>query len=107
MLKRSSNIPIRVADCEQTRRAIYKFRYKIYIEEMGKPYRNADHENRLLTDELDENATLLYAEESGEIVGTTRINWGSDPIAMCAFREPFDLDMFQEFPSHLLSFCSR
>src|SRR6185369_5792109 len=107
MLRKASIIPIWVADDEQTRRAIYRFRYKIYIEEMGKPYRNADHVNELLTDDLDQNATLLYAELNGQIVGTLRVSWGLDPAVIAAFSKPFGLEMFEAFSPTDFSFCSR
>jgi hypothetical protein len=74
---------------------------------MGKPYRNADHTEKLLTDDLDQTATLLYAEMDGQIVGTVRINWGSDRAVINAFHEAFSLEMFRDIPNSALSFCSR
>jgi|SRR5215831_530167 len=98
---------IRVAETDAERRAIYEFRYEVYIEEMGKPYSHANHERRQLSDELDGRATLLYAERAGEIVGTVRINWGEDPAASKAFAETCGLADFHRFPTRTLSFCSR
>lgn len=99
---------IRVAEKDEERLAIYRFRYEIYIEEMGKPYKNADHVNRLLTDELDDLATLLYFENEGEIHGTVRINWGKDDVAFAAFDNPnFRLSRFDRFASKAFSFNSR
>jgi predicted GNAT family N-acyltransferase len=99
--------PIHVAQTEDERRAIYTFRYRIYIEEMGKPYRHADHKNRMLRDPLDDEATLLYSTRNGEITGTLRINWGEDISALTSFAESCALAHFRPFPADSLSFCSR
>jgi len=99
---------IRIAETDEERRAIFAFRYRVYIEEMGKPYKNADHENKLLTDELDDCATLLYVETDNEIIGTVRINWGCEEKVM-SFYNNLDLALpyFSHFPSNLFSFNSR
>ena len=107
MLRKYSVIPIHIAESEQKRYEIYRFRYRIYIEEMAKPYRHADHEKKILTDPLDESGTLLYAEEDGQITGTLRINWGTDQTALDFFDKPFDLELFGDFPPGDFSFTSR
>jgi len=99
--------PIYVAQTEDERRTIYTFRYRIYIEEMGKPYRHADHKNKMLRDPLDDQATLLYSTRNGEITGTLRINWGEDISALTAFGESCALAHFRHFPANSFSFCSR
>ncbi|CUH97288.1 hypothetical protein P22_3415 [Propionispora sp. 2/2-37] len=59
------------------KKAIYHFRYQIYIEEMSKNIMDADYGRKLLQDELDEWAVLLYAQTGTEIIGTARINIGT------------------------------
>jgi predicted GNAT family N-acyltransferase len=98
---------IQVAHSDSEREKIYEFRYRIYIEEMGKPYAHADHERKILTDELDDGAMLLYATRNREVIGTVRINWGISHYALDFFRQMFDLEKFSAFPSPTLSFCSR
>jgi len=51
---------VEVATRERERNDIFQLRYRIYIEVQGKPY-PADHERRLLTDELDERGLLFYS----------------------------------------------
>lgn len=98
---------IRVAQTDEEKLSVYRFRYKIYVEEMGKPY-DADHANRLLTDHLDEVATILYFESEGEVHGTVRINWGKDDVSHAAFNTPqFALSRFDRFANKALSFNSR
>jgi len=98
---------IGVAHTDAEKRAIYELRYQVYIEEMGKPYRHADHERKQLSDQLDENATLLYSARDGRITGTVRINWGEDRQALSAFSKTCGLADFECFPARTLSFCSR
>lgn len=99
---------IKIAEDDEIKQRIYQFRYRIYIEEMGKPYQNADHQNKVLTDSLDENCTLLYAEHEGEIIGTVRINWGSDKGTFNYFdSSDFALGRFRCFPDESFSFNSR
>jgi hypothetical protein len=98
---------VRVAKTDAERRAIYEFRYQVYIEEMGKPYSHANHVQKQVSDQLDDHATLLYSERAGRIVGTVRINWGEDPAAFHAFFKSCGLANFQCFPNRSLSFCSR
>jgi len=98
---------INIAQTDDERSAIFKFRYQVYIEEMGKPYSHADHKRKQLSDPLDENATLLYSTVAGKIVGTLRINWGNDIEAINAFTQPCGLFNFRSFPASSWSFCSR
>ena len=105
---RSLTSSIREARTDEEKLAIFRFRYEIYIEEMGKPYPNADHAGKLLTDELDSIATLLYYEKDGEIHGTLRVNWGTDNLAFAAFDNPnFELTRFDRFDLKAFSFNSR
>ena len=64
---------IKLAISQEEKEAIYRFRYRIYIEELNKTHINADHNRRLLYDEGDEDATLYYAlNDDKKIVGTVR-----------------------------------
>ena len=99
--------PIHIAETEDERHAIYAFRYRVYIEEMRKPYRHADHQRKILRDALDEKAILLYATNNHEITGTVRINWGEDEDAFMTFSDLCALANFANFPADSLSFCSR
>jgi hypothetical protein len=97
---------IRFATAADDFEAIYRFRYSIYIEEMGKPMPGADHERRELRDELDACATQLFIERDGEIAATIRIVWGSDGIPE-SYTDWYGLDDFGEFPAPVFSFTGR
>lgn len=68
------------ADLEQ----VFRFRYRILVDELRRSHSDADHRLRRLRSALDESARVLVAvdDESGAIVGTLRVNFGSD--------QPFD-----------------
>ena len=97
---------IKQADTEEERERIFRFRYAIYIEEMGKPMPGADHERRMLRDEFDARSTQLYIERDGDIAGVVRIFWGRDglPPAYVAW---YGLGRFQPFPTSVISFTGR
>ncbi len=56
--------------------AVYRFRYSVYVEEMGRAQKYADHNAKIITDPLDVPAAhVLAAWEAGEVVGTVRYNF--------------------------------
>ena len=73
-------VRVQEATSRADREEIYRFRYRVYVEELKKPLPFADHERRLYTDELDEQARLLvaYDENAGTIVGTVRTMFGTE-----------------------------
>lgn len=77
----AASIEIKTAETDQERQRIYRFRYEVYVDEMGKKPRHADHIAKTITDDLDEAALLLYAEADGQLVGTVRLNYrGRQPF---------------------------
>lgn len=69
-------IVIRPAVTPDEFRAIYRFRYAVYVEEMARPQKHADHLAKFIIDPLDVPAAcVLAAWEAGEIVGTVRTNF--------------------------------
>lgn len=97
---------VRIATTENERLKIFQFRYSIYIEQQGKSY-NADHENRLLRDNADdEDSILLYTVNvKNEIVSTLRVNWGYKHFMQYDFMK---LPLFQScFSNDSVCFCSR
>jgi len=72
-----SSIKIGIAITPEEKREIYHFRYQTYVEEMSKHIEEGDYANKLLYDELDEWALLLYAKVGSVIIATERINIGT------------------------------
>lgn len=97
---------IRQAETDEERQRIFRFRYAIYVEEMGKPMPGANHEQRILQDDLDARSTQLYVERDGDIAGAVRIIWGRDGLPP-AYSNWYGLERFRAFPSSEISFTGR
>jgi hypothetical protein len=66
------------AQTAEEREAIYRFRYSVYVEEMGRYRGRADHEHQRLEDPEDEYSWHTYAREGDEILASTRLTWGGN-----------------------------
>ena len=69
---------LHTAESEEEKEAVYRFRYEVYVEEMGRYRAVADHEGRRFREPEDDTARIFYAAENGEVVATSRMNWGGD-----------------------------
>jgi hypothetical protein len=63
---------IRVAATPEEREAVCRFRYRVYVEELGKKLRHANHGEALLREPLDDDSVLLYALEGDNVLGSLR-----------------------------------
>jgi hypothetical protein len=63
-------IRIREASNHEELEAIFGFRYRIYVDEMGRPQKDADHDRRRIRDALDDTAFNLAAWNDERIVGS-------------------------------------
>src|SRR4051812_6581919 len=63
---------IRHADSLDDRQRIFRFRYEIYVEEMGRHQKYADHSARTVVEPFDATGHLFLAMEGDRIVGTAR-----------------------------------
>jgi len=75
--KKESPIKVCIATTPTEKREIYHFRYQIYVEEMSKHTADIDYNDKVLDDELDEWALLLYVKIGSEIIATERVNIGT------------------------------
>lgn len=100
------SLTIRQAETKEDRQEVFRFRYEIYVKEMGKPMPGADHSRWQLYDESDERATHLMALDNQELVGSLRIIWGSLEIPQ-TYPGWYGLGEFTEFPASALSFTGR
>src|SRR5258708_33002004 len=66
------------AESEQEREALFRFRYSVYVEELGRYGRIADHQGRRLIEPEDAHSVLCGVREGGEVVGTARVTFGAD-----------------------------
>jgi hypothetical protein len=65
----------RIAQTVEEKRAVQRFRYEVYVEELGKRISSADHERRLIAEPEDDDpcAVHLYAGKLEDISGALRI----------------------------------
>ncbi|MEE2776955.1 MAG: hypothetical protein VYE73_09365, partial [Acidobacteriota bacterium] len=54
---------------DEERTAIYRLRYDIYVQEMGRYQSIADHERRWLVEEVDGDSRLFLARDGDQVVG--------------------------------------
>lgn len=59
-------------------RAVQRFKYDVYVAEMGRYGAIADHENRLLAEADDATSHVFQSCADGRVVATMRLTWGGD-----------------------------
>ena len=67
-----------LARSDEEKEAVYRFRYDVYVEEMGRYRGIADHAKRRFREPEDDSACIFYAAVDGQVVATSRFNWGGD-----------------------------
>jgi predicted GNAT family N-acyltransferase len=88
--------PVKVAETDEEREAIFRFRYRVYVEELGRKLGNADHEGRRVHDDEDDKpyTSLLYIEGEEGVTGTMRVrHWGAGEVPAKDF-ETFSMERF-------------
>jgi len=65
---------VRLATSEPELEMIYRLRYRIYIEEMKRPQRYANHDKKTISDPLDDGAYNFYAQIENKVTGILRLN---------------------------------
>jgi CRP-like cAMP-binding protein len=89
---------VHIAETEEERDAVFRFRYSVYVEELGRKLGNADHRTRQVHDIEDDRpyTTLLYtADGDGDLTGTIRVrHWGPGEVPEKDW-EAFSMDRFE------------
>jgi Cyclic nucleotide-binding domain len=70
-------IEIRRAVTDDEKEAVYRFRYTVYVEEMGRYHGTADHGRRRLVDPEDDRSWIFYARDGADVVAANRCTWGA------------------------------
>jgi len=82
------------------REAVYRFRYRVYVEEMGRQQTYADHDAKTICEPLDEFGALVVARDpNGRVVGSVRINQANDPH-IGYYRDLYQMDSFAPHYPH-------
>jgi len=98
---------IKVASSDEDRERIFRFRYDVYVTEMGKSPAEADHQKKIIRDELDEDAHLLYAEDEGHIIGTVRLNYRTKKKFPDVWEQIYAIEKFAPSFGDHISMTSR
>jgi hypothetical protein len=69
---------IRSATTPEDLNKVAQFRYRIYVEEMGRFQQYANHTEKTIYEPLDQHGHILMAVEDSNVVGTVRVNLGSE-----------------------------
>lgn len=92
----------------EEKQRIYRFRYQVYVEEMRKQPKAANHRDKLLTDELDKTATLLYIAQGDEIIATLQRSFLDASSLPSQLYQRLDIAKFAAaFPKSALSVSTR
>ena len=98
---------IKVASSDEDRERIFRFRYDVYVTEMGKNPAEADHQKKIIRDELDDDAHLLYAEDEGHIIGTVRLNYRTEKKFPAVWEQIYAIEKFAPSFGEHISMTSR
>ncbi len=86
---------------------LFRFRYRVAVEELKQQPPDADHRAKTLSDELDDGAVLLYVTSDDMVVATVRLNFGDDAELPRRLRKVFQLERFEDAFGKAYSFTSR
>ncbi len=87
------------AETREEREAVYRFRYRVYVEEFGRELGEPDHERKWVSDADDEApyTTILYTGSAGNVTGTVRVrHWRAGEVPEHDLHE-LSIDRFCDF----------
>lgn len=97
-----------LAETDEQRESIYRFRYTVYVEEMGRYQDSADHAGRRLVEPEDAESFVFYAlDDVGEVVGTARLSWGGTGFSERQIDEYSLAPFLAELPSEHIAVGER
>jgi hypothetical protein len=97
---------IRVAQTAQEKEEVYRFRYRVYVEEMGRVQEYADHLNKRIEEPLDQTGRILMACDDTGVVGTLRHNVGSH-AGFGKYDDLYNVQAFGDFRPLRLSITTK
>lgn len=93
-----NSLSVRLAAPGNDREAIFRLRYRVCVDEMASPQKDADHQRRRIEDALDRHGLILGAWRGAELIGTVRANLLRDG-GIGLYRDLYGLDRltYREF----------
>lgn len=104
-----TKLQVFIARDEEERQRIYRFRYKVKVEELGDEPPFADHRAKRVCDPLDASARQIYVAQSGvhEIVAAARVNTGLVGDNLSEIIQLDGFGPFREFNINALSLSGQ
>jgi GNAT superfamily N-acetyltransferase len=89
-------IEVRLVESPDEAQRVFRLRYDVYIAELGRAQRHADHLARAIEEPLDQSALLWAAFDNTRLIGTLRCNFARDGDLF----EYADLYCLSRVPAH-------
>lgn len=103
---RSGPLRVATATTPEEREAVYRLRYRVFIDEMGwQRAPDADHERKIKTDDLDAVASIYYLTDGTDVVAAVRTIRAAD-VGHYHYAEAYGLDRFADLPPEAIQFTS-
>ena len=100
------NFDIHIAKTEAELTELYQLRYKVYVEELGRTQKYANHELKEVREPLDDTAHNMIAVAEGKIAGVMRFHF-CDGINDSFYREVYRLNLFADFYPARVSYTTK
>jgi hypothetical protein len=100
-------ITIHRAITTEEKEAVYRFRYTVYVEEMGRYHATADHVNRRLVDPEDDRSWIYYAHDGTEVVASNRVTCGTHGFSSRQIEQYGLAPFIAELPARVLHVGER
>jgi len=78
MMAEMNAVQLSVCHSQKELQDLFAFRYRVYVEEMKRPQKYANHAAKLIRDPLDNRGRNIIARAGDEIVGCVRVNFSRD-----------------------------
>ncbi len=101
-----ARLRVATATSRDEREAVARLRYRVYVDEMGKQPPNADHGRKMLADDMDDVATILYVSDGDDVVATLRHVWARNAPGS-RYESIYGLVAMPEVSADAISFTSR
>lgn len=95
-----SQYHVRLAQTDEEREAIYRFRYRINMEEKKMDCLSADHARKMLYDKSDFYSALYYVSHRGRLISSARVTRGTDGPFLHCEKEFFRIHDFEKHFAH-------
>ncbi len=104
---RASTAPIvfKIVTNKSDLEKVFKFRYQIYIEEMHRLQKWADHSLKVIREPLDRTGIIVAAFQGDEVVATCRLNISRDTTF--DYAELYDFEQFEKLFPGRVSFITK